>query len=166
MRCNSTFANCGFDYSRTNRTEEKKVACCVHNSNEFLALFWVRSPYNGFPRLIRAKAKKIFDQLNSGSESTFLANKGWFENFKKRHNLHNLKLVGESASADHEAAKKFPEELKIIIEKGGYQPQQVFNADETGLFWKKMPSRTFLSKTEQLASGFKAVSTVHIYYII
>ena len=41
---------------------------------------------------------------------------------KKRHNLHNFKLVGKSASADHEAAKKFPEEFKIIIEKGGYQP--------------------------------------------
>lgn len=65
-------------------------------------------------------------------------------------------MSGESASADHEAAKKFPDELKLIIEEGGYLPQQVFNADETGLFWKKMPSRTFLSKNEKIAPGFKA----------
>lgn len=108
--------------------------------------------------LIRAKAKKIFDKFPRDSESSFdfQASKGWFENFKKRHNLHNIKLVGESASADHEAAKRFPGEFKKIIEKGGYLPQQVFNADETGLFWKKMPSRTFLSKTERSAPGFKA----------
>jgi len=35
-------------------------------------------------------------------------------------------------------------------------PEQVFNADETGLFWKRMPSRTFLSKNEKTAPGFKA----------
>lgn len=109
--------------------------------------------------LIRAKAKKIYDLINldpSESSFNFQASKGWFDNFKHRHSLHNIKLVGESASADHVSAKKFPEELAKIIETGGYHPEQVFNADETGLFWKKMPSRTFLSKTERSAPGFKA----------
>lgn len=35
-------------------------------------------------------------------------------------------------------------------------PLVIFNVDETGLFWKKMPSRTFISKEERQASGFKA----------
>jgi hypothetical protein len=43
----------------------------------------------------------------------------------------------ESASADFEAARKFPEEMRDIIEKGGYTAKQVFNVDETGLYWKK-----------------------------
>lgn len=108
--------------------------------------------------LIRAKAKKLFDRINqnSPSEFDFQASKGWFENFKKRLNLHNIKLVGESASADHEAANEFPATLQKIIETGGYSPQQVFNADETGVFWKKMPNRTFLSKSETTAPGFKS----------
>jgi hypothetical protein len=48
-----------------------------------------------------------------------------------------VKPVGESATADHEAAQRIPEELRKLIEEKGYVPQQVFNADDTGLFWKK-----------------------------
>ncbi|XP_050063106.1 tigger transposable element-derived protein 1-like [Aphis gossypii] len=111
--------------------------------------------------IIREKAKQIHQHFTSSSQedgknSSFLASKGWFEKFKNRCNLHNVKLVGESASADHLAAKNFPLELKNVIEQGGYTPEQVFNADETGLFWKRMPSRTFLSKNEKTAPGFKA----------
>ncbi|KAF0746713.1 tigger transposable element-derived protein 1-like [Aphis craccivora] len=111
--------------------------------------------------IIREKAKQLHQHFTSSSKgdsenSSFLASKGWFEKFKNRCNLHNVKLVGESASADHLAAKNFPIELKNVIEQGGYTPEQVFNADETGLFWKRMPSRTFLSKNEKTAPGFKA----------
>ncbi|GFX25090.1 uncharacterized protein TNCV_2752651 [Trichonephila clavipes] len=43
----------------------------------------------------------------------------------------------EVASADEEAARKYPEKLAKIIKDGEYCAHQVFNADETGLFWKK-----------------------------
>ncbi len=46
----------------------------------------------------------------------------------------------------------FPE----IIEENGYVPGYVFNMDETGLFWKRMPSRTFLFKDELQKTGIKA----------
>lgn len=86
----------------------------------------------------------------------FSASKGWLENFKKRFSLKNICLSGEAASSDTEAAKQYPAELKKIIEDGGYVDDQIFNADETGLFWKKMPKRTYISKTEKKAPGFKA----------
>ncbi|UYV68891.1 hypothetical protein LAZ67_6001499 [Cordylochernes scorpioides] len=63
---------------------------------------------------------------------------------------------GEVASADEEAARKYPEKLAKIIKDGGYCAHQIFNADETGLFWKKMPTRTYIAKSEKNASGFKA----------
>jgi hypothetical protein len=46
--------------------------------------------------------------------------------------------------------------LKKIIEENGYLPGQVFNADETGGLLEKMPNRTFISKSERHATGFKA----------
>ena len=55
--------------------------------------------------------------------------------------LHNIKITGERASADEDAADAFPEELKRVIREGDYTPRQVFNIDETGLYWKRMPSR-------------------------
>ncbi|XP_042226459.1 tigger transposable element-derived protein 1-like [Homarus americanus] len=86
----------------------------------------------------------------------FLANKGWFERFKRRLNLHNINMTGEAASADTDSAHKYPAELKKIIDEGGYTPEQVYNVVETGLFWKRMPARTFISIEEKSAPGFKA----------
>ena len=39
--------------------------------------------------------------------------------------------------------------------KKGYLPQQVFNADETGLFGKKIPNRTYITKEEKTLPGHK-----------
>lgn len=111
--------------------------------------------------IIREKSTRLHDRFlqetpTSSSATSFNASKGWFENFKKRHSLHNLKLQGESASADINAAMSYPTDFSKLIKEKGYLPEQVFNADETGLFWKKMPNRTFLSKEEKTAPGYKA----------
>uniref|UniRef100_A0A5S6Q0H6 DDE-1 domain-containing protein n=1 Tax=Trichuris muris TaxID=70415 RepID=A0A5S6Q0H6_TRIMR len=63
-------------------------------------------------------------------------------------------MLGETASADHEAAARYPETLKRIVEEGGYTEQQIFNVDETGLFWKRMPTRTYLSHNETTQHGY------------
>lgn len=88
--------------------------------------------------------------------SAFNASKGWFEKFKKRFGLKNVCLHGEMASADTAEAEAFVNnKFKAIIEEGGYKPEQVFNMDETALFWKRMPSRTFIMQEEAKAPGFK-----------
>ena len=60
----------------------------------------------------------------------FQARKGWFDLFAKRSQLRIGKSHGETASADTEAAEKYPD----IFKEKGFKPEQVFNMDETGLF--------------------------------
>ncbi|CAK9810812.1 Tigger transposable element-derived protein 1 [Anthophora plagiata] len=112
--------------------------------------------------LIKQKALKIYEHLRNIGHSyaglenhSFVASKGWFEKLKKRYTLHNIKFQGEQASADAEAAENYKLELARIINEGGYSPDQIFNADETALYWKKLPSRTFVSKNQRRAQGFK-----------
>lgn len=64
--------------------------------------------------------------------------RGWFNCFKVRANLHNIKVQGEAASADVSAVHDdFPDMFKIIIEEGGYLPYQIFHIEIKNLFWKK-----------------------------
>ena len=56
-------------------------------------------------------------QTAEGATSTFAASKGWFERFKHRFSLRNVKMSGEAASADHTAAAAFPQTLKDLIEE-------------------------------------------------
>uniref|UniRef100_A0A7N4P5J7 HTH CENPB-type domain-containing protein n=1 Tax=Sarcophilus harrisii TaxID=9305 RepID=A0A7N4P5J7_SARHA len=110
---------------------------------------------------IQDKAKSLFQDLKreqgqSAEAETFGASRGWFTRFKARHSLPNLGTSSETVSTDPEAAAKYPEALRKVIQEGGYTPQQVFNVDEMGLFWKRLPDRTFISVEEKTASGFKA----------
>ena len=87
----------------------------------------------------------------------FSARKGWFQKFQERHGLKSVSLHGEIALAEKDAAEAYIRQtFHKIITEGEYRPEQVFNMGETGLYWKRMPSRTFLFKDEEKASGFKA----------
>lgn len=89
--------------------------------------------------------------------SRFNASKGWFEKFQKRFGLKNVILHGEAASVNTTGAEAYVNnKFKAIIEEGGYKPEQVFSMDETGLFWKQTPSRTFIMQEEAKALGFQA----------
>ncbi|GFY13778.1 tigger transposable element-derived protein 1 [Trichonephila clavipes] len=121
-----------------------------------------RIPVSGY--LIQEKALQFYKSMKQSEPSTstsqagkeFSASKGWLTGFLKRNALHNIKITGESATADEGATKIFPEELVKIIEDGDYSADQVFNADETGVYWKKLPNHTYIAKDEKTASGHKA----------
>lgn len=110
--------------------------------------------------IIKHKALSLFNVMkeregDNSEPHNFEASRGWFDRFRKRYEIHNVRICGESASADNEAAVKFPDILQRVIEEGGFTEQQIFNVDETGLFWKSMPTRTYVPKSERSQPGFK-----------
>ncbi|XP_069187057.1 tigger transposable element-derived protein 1-like [Procambarus clarkii] len=112
--------------------------------------------------LVCAKAKKLYVDLvrktpgaSSEEEDIFKASRGWFEKFRKRSGIHSVVRHGEAASSDKAAAEKFVPEFQEFVAEKEFLPQQVFNCDETGLFWKKMTKRTYITQEEQSLPGHK-----------
>ena len=48
------------------------------------------------------------------------------------------------------------EDLAKMLYEGGYNEQQIFNADETSFIWNRMPTRTFIAREEKSMPDFKA----------
>ncbi|KAI9578903.1 hypothetical protein GQX74_014914 [Glossina fuscipes] len=55
----------------------------------------------------------------------FQASEGWFNKFKVRQSLQNIKIVGEAGSADTVAAERYPKEFANLVADGAYKPEQL-----------------------------------------
>lgn len=99
--------------------------------------------------VLKEKAEKIAEKLNI---TGFKASVGYLNRFKSRNQVLFEKIHGVATSVSQELCDdwtdtKLPEILK------DYEPQNVFNADEFGLFWKLLPQKTYLIKGKSFKSG-------------
>lgn len=93
--------------------------------------------------LLQAKALEIAKELDI---ETFKASNGWLEKFRELHNIHFKKLSGESGCVDSETVSAWKEQLHMLIED--YNMDDIYNADETGMFYKAIPTKSLVMRDE------------------
>lgn len=122
----------------------KRSRLCMFPDVEKCLLEWIKQtldknvPING--PLLKQKFKDFATKLGITNSS---ASNGWLEGFKKRHGISFMKTVSESKTADQRICNQWTEDLPSLLR--GYDPNDIYNADETALFFKCLPDQTIFN---------------------
>ncbi|XP_066259645.1 jerky protein homolog-like [Euwallacea similis] len=101
------------------------------------------------------KQKALLLSKDLKMNTIFTASDGWLQRFKHRRGIRFLKITGEKLSSNPDVVDPFKENLKRMIEEHELNCHQIYNADETGLYWQLLPDKTYVALAEKTASGLK-----------
>src|ERR1700737_2059038 len=89
--------------------------------------------------MIMQKAKELRDSFGI-SDTEFKLSHGWLQNFKTRHGIKCYYLHGESGDVDGVGVALAMAKIPFILKK--YDLEDIFNFDETGLYYRASPCKT------------------------
>jgi DDE superfamily endonuclease/Tc5 transposase DNA-binding domain len=103
--------------------------------------------------ILKAKAAEIWQRLPQyhGKTEPKWSN-GWLEKFKRRHKIKEYVHHGEAGSAPIDSPEIVAKMENIRNICAQYHPRDIFNMDETGLYWKRIPDRSLATESQ---SGIK-----------
>ena len=132
--------------SRVRQVKSEKLEACVTRwVDQTLQLKNAKAVLTG--KLIQEKALDFARILQI---TDFKASSGWLTLYKDRHGLKWREFHGEAASAPLGSLTAERKILQALLKH--YVKRNIFNADETGLYWRATPKRGLVKgKT----SGFK-----------
>lgn len=82
----------------------------------------------------------------------FKASQGWLRGFKDCHGITGHTMYGESNAVNSDIFDKFKdEELPKLIQ--GFGAKDIYNIDETGLFFNLLPNKTLMEKSDPCDGG-------------
>jgi hypothetical protein len=85
-------------------------------------------------------------------DEEFLCSAGWIDRFKLRHNISCGKVSGEARAVNCETTAEWLSTVWPKMREGD-PDSDIFNADETGLFFWLTPERTLKFKGEKCVGG-------------
>lgn len=99
--------------------------------------------------IIREKALNIAKAIDPNT--SFTASSGWLSKFVGRHNIKFKVLSGQGASINDAVVNDWFGQLPGIIAQ--YSPCDIYNMDETGLFYKQTPNKSYVKFGEMSKGG-------------
>jgi hypothetical protein len=80
----------------------------------------------------------------------FKASTGWLDSFR-RHNIVRNRVCGESKDVDGSVVSEYKPKLLELISP--YEPKHIYRADETGLFFRALPTKSLMLEREKCTRG-------------
>ncbi len=133
--------------------------------SEALYVWFCQKRNQGLPiseNILREKALLFHARLKSPDDTVpereqFTVSHSWLDRWKKRYGVRQLKIAGERLSAESHRVDldEFKRHFHKMIDRKGLTAEQIFNCDETGLYYRMLPDKTLASREEKSAPGYK-----------
>ena len=91
----------------------------------------------------------------------FKCSDGWLSRFKSRHDYQFRVISGEAHAAPQDAINTWKTgPLQTLLQE--YAPQDIYNCDETGLFFKMEPAKSYTFKGEDCHGGKRSKERITV----
>ena len=157
--------------------DKEKILAEFSKDRNFSAKSFKKSPYDAIDeplarwvRLMRENKVPLSGEMIQEKALAFAAEKGlhnfcasggWLTRFKNRHNLCNKTVSGEEGDVNSTSVEQWRENaLPVLL--NGYSDDQIYNADETGLFYQCLPNKTLHFRGEKCTGGKRSKNRISV----
>jgi hypothetical protein len=143
---------------------KRQCAWAFKEINE-LTFSWVEGARGrGLPISGPLLQEKALSFANILKIENFKASNGWLNKFCARKNIVFRVISGESACVNQNDVNDWISRLPDIIIN--YEPRNIFNADETGLFFRAIHCKSSVLKRSQCIGGKKAKERITVLFCV
>jgi len=89
--------------------------------------------------VLHQKWNNFADLVGVPEDERLHLSNGWLDHFKTRNGLKDIKWHGKAASASVNTMEHERKRIQELIKKYRYELHDIFNMDETGLFYAYIP---------------------------
>ena len=109
---------------------------------------------------LRKKAREIARKENLVLPKGFNFSRDWLLRFKRRRNIGQELMHGEAGDADPIGIEQCKEHLPRILAQ--FEIEDIYNLDETGLFYRQLPTRSLMRRKRKGKKLSKMRCTVNV----
>ena len=102
--------------------------------------------------MLQEEASAIAARL--GKYPDFKVSSGWLECWKNRYGIMQRIVEGESGQVQTEPVESWMEMLREVCK--GYSPEDIWNKDETGCFFRALPEKSLAEEGRRCRGGKKS----------
>lgn len=143
--------SCDYSNKKAKRQKPVKYPDMENALMEWIEIYQSQIQLSG--ELIKSKGK-VFLKALYGENADMEFSEGWLSSFKKRHGIKQYRTVGESGSVNLQTLEDRLPGVRAMLDR--YAWKDIYNMDETGLFYRMQVRLTILS---QLSNGVNTFTT-------
>jgi len=116
------------------------------------------------PYLLVEEAMNIKESLNRPELASFTASNGWLEKWKLSYGIKEKQISGESLDVPITTIESWMERMQELCK--GYDDKDILNMDESGCFFKALPTKGYAIKGKKSKGGKKSKQRVTVAFFV